>query len=106
MADLEFTEDRGLRWIGSPDSAHDAQRGFCSGCGSSLFWHVPGREKVSIAAGCLDAPTGTRTVGQIWVRSAGDYYELDDRVPSFAREASDELSALPPSEGERAREAE
>ena len=87
MEDLEFTEDRGLRWIDSPDSAHDARRGFCAECGSSLFYHVPGRERISIAAGCLDAPTGLHTMRQIWVRSAGDYYELDDRIPSHEREA-------------------
>ena len=71
---LTFTEDRGLRWIDSPDSAHDARRGFCGECGSSLFWQVPGSETVSIAAGCLDAPTGLRTVKEIWTESAGDYY--------------------------------
>jgi hypothetical protein len=113
MEELEFSEDRGLRWIDSPDSAHDARRGFCGECGSSLFWHVPGREKVSIAAGCLDAPTGIRTVGQIWVRSAGDYYDPDDRVPGFEGEASEEIAALPPrdraetpTEGRQTREAE
>jgi hypothetical protein len=106
MEELEFTEDRGLRWIDSPDSAHDARRGFCAECGSSLFWHAPGSEKVSIAAGCLDATTGIRTVGQIWVRSAGDYYDLDDRVPCFEGEASNELSALPPGAAEHAREAD
>jgi hypothetical protein len=87
MEDLTFTEERGLRWIDSPDSAHDARRGFCGECGSSLFWHAPGRERISIAAGCLDGPTGITTMGQIWVDSAGDYYELDERVPSHRREA-------------------
>ena len=71
---LTFTEDRGLRWIDSPDSAHDARRGFCAECGSSLFWQIPGKETVSIAAGCLDAPTGLKTVKEIWTESAGDYY--------------------------------
>jgi hypothetical protein len=87
MEDLEFSEDRGLRWIDSPDSAHDARRGFCGECGSSLFWHAPGREMVSMSAGCLDEPTGIRTMRQIWVTSAGDYYELDERVPGYEREA-------------------
>ena len=32
----------GLRWIDSPDSVWNARRGFCSECGSSLFWHAPG----------------------------------------------------------------
>jgi hypothetical protein len=80
--DLDFTDERGLRWIDSPDSVHDARRGFCSECGSSLFWQVPGSRTVSIAAGCLDAPTGIRTVRQIWTDSAGDYYDLDERIPS------------------------
>jgi hypothetical protein len=78
VSDLSFTEDCGLRWIDSPDSAHDARRGFCAECGSSLFWQVPGAEKVSIAAGCLDPPTGIRTIGQIWTESAGDYYEVSE----------------------------
>jgi hypothetical protein len=76
--ELDFSEERGLRWIKSPDSAHDALRGFCGECGSSLFWRVPGSEKVSIAAGCLDPPTGIRTVQEIWVESAGDYYEVGE----------------------------
>jgi hypothetical protein len=85
--DLSFVEDRGLRWIDSPDSVHDARRGFCCECGSSLFWQAPGRERISIAPGCLEEPTGIRTMGQIWASSAGDYYRLDERVPSHEREA-------------------
>jgi hypothetical protein len=98
VEDLHFVEERGLRWIESPDSAHDARRGFCGECGSSLFWHAPGRELISLAAGSLDAPTGIRTQGHIWVASAGDYYEPDPRVPSFEHEAGDEVSALPSGE--------
>ena len=78
LADVDFTEERGLRWIDSPDSEYDARRGFCAECGSSLFWQIPGAEKLSIAAGCLDAPTGIRTIGQIWTESAGDYYEVSE----------------------------
>jgi hypothetical protein len=87
VEDLTFTEERGLRWIDSPDSEHDARRGFCGDCGSSLFWQVPGADKISIAAGCLDAPTGMETIGQIWTDSVGDYYEPDERIPSHPREA-------------------
>jgi len=36
---------------------------------------------VSIAAGTLDAPTGLSTTLQIYVSSAGDYYDVDERVP-------------------------
>jgi hypothetical protein len=95
LDDLSFVEDRGLRWIDSPDSAHDARRGFCGECGSSLFWQEPGRDRISIAAGCLDAPTGITTVAQLYVTSAGDYYELDERLRSFDGEADDVISAMP-----------
>jgi hypothetical protein len=83
--ELEFAQDRGLRWIDSPDSEHDARRGFCGECGSSLFWQVPGSRMVSIAAGCLDEPTGIRMVKQIWVDSAGDYYDVDADIPGRPR---------------------
>jgi hypothetical protein len=95
---LHFTEERGLRWIDSPDSAHDARRGFCRECGSSLFWHAPGRDRISLAAGSLDAPTGIATQGQIWASSAGDYYELDPSIPSYERDVGDDVSAVPSGE--------
>jgi hypothetical protein len=79
--ELDFSEDRGLRWIDSPDSEHDARRGFCGECGSSLFWDAPGRDTISIAAGTFDEPTGLKTTQQIYTAEAGDYYELDPGVP-------------------------
>ena len=82
---LKFTEERGLRWIDSPDSEWEARRGFCAECGSSLFWQVPGSEDVSIAVGCLDEPTGVRIGYQVWVSSAGDYYEVDEGIRSYER---------------------
>ena len=90
MEQLRFTEERGLRWIDSPDSVWDAKRGFCAECGSSLFWQVPDSGDVSIAAGCLDGSTGLRTTHQVWVDSAGDYYEVDERITSHRQGGSDE----------------
>ena len=78
--DLVLTEDRGLRWIDSPDSDADARRGFCGECGSSLFWDPPRRETISIAAGTLDAPTKLRTTRHIFVAHKGDYYGIGDRL--------------------------
>jgi hypothetical protein len=77
--DLTLTEDRGLRWYADDDR----ERGFCCECGGSLFWRAPGRAVVSVAAGTLDAPTGLRTVGQIFVASAGDYYALPGEGERF-----------------------
>jgi hypothetical protein len=78
---LRLVEDRGLRWIASPHSDAHARRGFCSECGSSLFWDAPDLDTVSISAGTVDAPTGLRTVEQIYTERPGDYYELDASIP-------------------------
>jgi hypothetical protein len=78
---LRFVSDAGLRWIDSPESDAHARRGFCGECGSSLFWDAPGRDTISIAAGTFDGPTGLRTVEQIYVADAGDYYEVDPNLP-------------------------
>jgi hypothetical protein len=78
---VKVTGESALRWVHSPRSATQAERGFCIECGSSLFWKAPDRDTISIAAGTLDEPTGLRTVRQIYVQDAGDYYEVDPALP-------------------------
>ena len=75
---LRFVESRGLKWY---RSSAKAQRGFCSECGSTLFWDGTERDVISIAAGTLDAPTGLSTTLQIHTKSAGDYYAVDPSTP-------------------------
>jgi hypothetical protein len=79
---LVIRESRGLRWIDSPESDLHARRGFCVECGSSLFWDSPDRDRVSIAAGTLDRPTGVGIAGHIYTHQAGDYDAMaDDGLP-------------------------
>ena len=74
--DLRMVADATLEWIESPASDTAARRGFCTACGSSLFWEAPGRETISIAAGSLDGPTELQVMGHTYVHQAGDYYAL------------------------------
>lgn len=60
-----------------------AQRGFCTRCGSSLYFRAA--EGFSVEAGAIDGPTGVRLESHIFVRDKGDYYSLDDGLPQFAR---------------------
>jgi hypothetical protein len=71
-ADLVLTAAGGLRWY----EAGGRARGFCNGCGASLFWRAAGRDTTSIAAGTLDEPTGLHTIAQIHTEEAGDYYAV------------------------------
>lgn len=53
----------------------DAGYGFCSRCGSSLFWQSAGDpDRWSICAGTLEPPTGLTTVEAWWVSEASDYH--------------------------------
>jgi len=77
---LEITNDTGLSWF---RSSTIAQRGFCSTCGSSLFWRPEHDEYVAIMAGAIDAPTGLVSREHIHTDSASDYYSLTDGLPQY-----------------------
>jgi hypothetical protein len=80
--DLVLVADTALRWVVSPESDRNARRGFCGECGSGLFWHAAGSERINIAAGTLDRPTGLRIAGHWYTHEAGDYDELpEDGLP-------------------------
>ena len=70
---FRITKDDGLKWFRSSDAA---RRGFCTGCGSSLFWQHDGEGATSIGTGTLDGVTGIKTAKHIYVADKGDYYEL------------------------------
>jgi hypothetical protein len=64
-------------------SSEQVQRGFCSICGSSLFWNpsIEGYEFIAIAMGVFEGSTGTRLAKHTFVVDKGDYYDLRDGVP-------------------------
>lgn len=74
---LEIIEARSLKWY---PSSEQARRGFCGECGGTLFFEPANKDYVAIAAGTLDRPTGLKTVVQIHVNSAGDYYRIDESI--------------------------
>lgn len=60
-----------LRWYRSSDVA---ERGFCSCCGASLFWHPFGQGTMHFAPGALDGATGLTVAKEWFLEDAGDYY--------------------------------
>ena len=77
LRDVVIRGKRQLKWYRSSDVA---RRGFCSRCGSSLFWQRLKGETISIAAGTFDAPTPLRTTRHIFVAHKGDYYPIADQL--------------------------
>jgi len=62
-------------------SSEKVQRGFCSTCGSTLFWDPIQKDSISVSMGAFDAPTGTQLAIHIFVADKGDYYEIKDGLP-------------------------
>ena len=75
---LSVSGSDALSWF---QSSEKIRRGFCSRCGSSLFWEPSHLEWVAIAMGAFDGPTKTSTKMHIFVGSKGDYYEITDGLP-------------------------
>ena len=67
-----------LTWFQSSDAV---RRGFCSVCGSFLFWDPVKMDIIAIGMGAFDLPTGTQLEKHIFVTDKGDYYELTDGLP-------------------------
>ncbi len=62
-------------------SSEKVRRGFCSTCGSVMFWDRDGWEKIGVAMGAFDTPTDTRLHIHIFTASKGDYYDIADDAP-------------------------
>ncbi|MGH6870844.1 MAG: GFA family protein [Rhizomicrobium sp.] len=67
-------EDK-LTWF---RSSQKVRRGFCSVCGSPLFFDPIQRDFLGIAMGAFDKPTDTRLHIHIFVADKGDYYDIAD----------------------------
>lgn len=78
--DLRVSEDRGLKWYRSSDKA---RRGFCSECGSALFFVDTDSPRISVSLGALDGPSELTVRGHIYVADKGDYYGIADDLPQF-----------------------
>lgn len=72
----------GITWFAASPSA---RRGFCRTCGSALFWQLNGADEISVLAGAFDSPSGLSGEVHIFVADKGDYYEIADGLPQFAR---------------------
>lgn len=62
-------------------SSEKVRRGFCSVCGSSLFFDPVHLDWIGLMLGSFDTPTHTRIGLHIFVADKGDYYEITDGVP-------------------------
>jgi hypothetical protein len=77
-SDVTVTGGTNVTWY---FSSENVRRGFCSICGSPMFFDPPAADWIGLMLGCFDGPTGTRIAEHIFVGSKGDYYEISDGAP-------------------------
>ena len=83
---LSLTEQRGLKWFKSEmDETPNVHRGFCSECGSSLFWHPRDQKHIAVAAGSLDDTGDLEVIGHVWTSQISNYFKILDNLPQFDR---------------------
>jgi hypothetical protein len=71
-----------LSWF---QSSARVRRGFCSACGSTLFWDPTHKDTIAVARGAFDTPTATRLKTHIFVDYKGDYYDIADGLPQHGQ---------------------
>ena len=77
-AAMDLTGAEHLTWY---QSSKKVRRGFCSICGSALFWDPAGHDFIAIGMGAFEKPTGVHLEKHIFVADKGDYYEIADGLP-------------------------
>ncbi len=75
---LKLTEQATLRWYKSSTSV---RRGFCSNCGSNLFWERLDKPTICVAAGAIDGPVGLRAAHHIYIADKAPYDDITDGLP-------------------------
>lgn len=79
---LSLTGGDNITWYRSSEKV---RRGFCSRCGSWLFWEPVSRDWTSVALGSIDGESGLKLERHIFVAEKGDYYAIADGLPQNAR---------------------
>ena len=78
---VTFQSDATLTWYASSEWA---KRGFCSTCGSSLFYKLNEQDDFwSISAGVFDLPAGLKVCKEIFVDEKPDYYDFSGDQPRY-----------------------
>lgn len=79
---LSIHGEENITWYASSEKV---RRGFCKTCGSSLFWDPIHKDKMAVAMGAVDGPTGTQLGMHIFTSEKGDYYRIADGVTQHLR---------------------
>lgn len=79
QGELEITKDVSLKFFAASEKA---ERGFCSNCGSSLFWRLTAHPSfMDISLGALDDDSTLKLDAHIFTDDGGSYETIPTDVP-------------------------
>lgn len=67
-----------VSWFSATDAG---ERGFCSVCGSTLFWRSNDDDFLALLAASVDEPNALYMTNHAYASSKGCYYEITDGLP-------------------------
>lgn len=79
---IEIGGAENITWYHASEAA---RRGFCSTCGSALFWKHSSDPFISVLAGAFDEPSGLKMTKHIFCVDKGDFYDIDDGLPQYEK---------------------
>ncbi len=79
LSDIDITGEP--KWYYVSDKS---RHGFCSECGSQMFWRNDDNAFLSITGGSLDDARGLAVKGHIFTDEKGEYYTIPDTEPQFS----------------------
>lgn len=77
---VEIEDTGNITWF---RASSEAERGFCTTCGSHLFWKSLKDNEMAILAASIDDPVGLHMARHIYVEDKAPYYEITDGLPQF-----------------------
>ena len=77
---VEIEGGANVTWL---RASPQAERGFCSSCGSHLFWKSSTSDEMGILAASINDQPSLHLTNHIFVADKGDYYEITDDLPQF-----------------------
>ena len=83
-AALHLTGAASITWFASSDFA---KRGFCSICGTPLFWKPNAEPRYAILAGAFDDPSCLTPGYHICIEGRAGFYEIGDGLPQYLHDA-------------------
>ncbi len=82
---LDIEGEESITWY---NQSEKIRRGFCSKCGTPLFYDPIDKEKhnwIGISMGSFNDQTNTKLGIHIFVEEKGDYYEIKDDLLQYKR---------------------